>query len=481
MTSVEPVQGGLPPRGLDAGLGAGLAAPLAGLVTRGPLFVEPAATVAEVALAMREGRHSCAVVRTDPPGIVTNGDLQARVLAERRSPDLPVDRVMTRPVHVLPSGAPLVRAMLLMIDEGIEHVPVVHGERIIGVVTDSDVVRRQSASPLFVAGRIRRLDDDGGDRPAALAAYPREVAEAAAALLADGVDPLRIAAVVAGLNDALTERLLHLAERELGPPPCPYAWLALGSQGRMEQLLHSDQDTALAYAEPTPEAEAYFPRLVERVTERLVTAGLPRCPGGFTATAWCLPLGRWRTTLQDWIDEPDARALLDAQVFLDLRPVAGELDVSALDRILVRAGDRAGVPAALARAARRFGPRLGPLGRIRTGRDGRVDLKLGGTVPVVLLGRLYGLTAGSTARSTRERLRAAAADGQLSSDAADALLDAYRVLLGIRLTTQLADGGDGTGAVLAGLTSRQRRDLRGALHAVRTRQRASELSHPGPP
>jgi CBS domain-containing protein len=131
-----------------SGREAGLAAPLADLVTREPLFVAPATTVADVALAMREGQYSSAVVTSRPDGIVTNGDL-ARVVAERRPPDTPVEQVMSSPVHALPADAPLIRALLLMLDEGIEHVPVVRGGRIVGVVTDVDVMRQQSASPLL--------------------------------------------------------------------------------------------------------------------------------------------------------------------------------------------------------------------------------------------------------------------------------------------------------------------------------------------
>jgi CBS domain-containing protein len=356
---------------------APLSAPLSGVLTRGPLLVAPATPVADVALAMREGRHSCAVVTSDPAGIVTNGDLQARVLAERRSPDTPAGEVMTRPVHVLPAEAPLLRVLMLMLDEQIEHVPVVQGRRIIGVVTDVDVIRRQSASPLLVADRIRRAgsaDDLGG--------YAHDVAAAVAALHEDGVDPLRTAAVVTSLSDALTVRPLHLAEQKLGPPPGPYAWLALGSQGRAEELPHSDQDTALAHTERDAEAAGYFAVLATVVTDGLATAGIPPCGGGFMATGWCRPLPEWRATFRRWIDAPDAEALFEAQVFLDFRVVHGELDTAVLDEVLARGRDRPGFLAALAQAATRIRPRLGPFGRIRANLDGIVDVKMRGTVPV---------------------------------------------------------------------------------------------------
>src|SRR5690606_28954443 len=397
---------GPPGAGRDTGLGT----PLADVVGRAPLFVPPTATVADVAAAMREGHHSCAVVTSRPDGIVTNGDL-ARIVAERRPPDTPVEQVMSSPVHALPAGAPLIRALLLMLDEGIEHVPVLRGGRIVGVLTDVDLIRQQSASPLLVTDRIRRAGA-GGPRDPALA-------------------------VLASLHDTLTIRMLELAEQELGPPPVPYAWLALGSQGRMEQLPRSDQDTALAYAEPGAEAGEYFATLAARVTDGLAAAGVPRCPGGFMATGWCRPLEGWQRTFQGWLDEPDARSLLGAQVFLDLRRVAGELDVDVLDRVLARGRDRPGIQLALARTARRFSPRAHRFGRLRVERLPPPELKLRGTVPVVLLGRLYGLAAGSAERTTAGRLRAAAAGGLISSDTADTLIDAYETLLSVRLAAEL--------------------------------------------
>ena len=98
---------------------------------------------------------------------------------------------------------------------------------------------------------------------------------------------------VAHVNDVLTSRLLDLAEERFGPPPYAYAWLALGSHGRGEQVLSSDQDSALTYGGPRlgpGEADEYFARLAEPVVDGLARAGIPRCTGGYMATEWREPL-----------------------------------------------------------------------------------------------------------------------------------------------------------------------------------------------
>ena len=457
-----------------SGLGGDFVTPVGTLVTRPPLFVPPEATIAEAARAMREAAVSSALVADDPPGIVTDGDLRNRVLAEERTPDTPVRAVMSRPLRSIPADAPLYAALLLMLDQDFEHVPVTRAGRIVGMVTDMDLLRQQARSPLLVLGRIRALD-----RLEALEGYAHEIAATAEALFAGGVEPGRIARVIASLDDALTGKLLQLAEAELGPPPCPYAWLVLGSEGRMEQVLLSDQDNALVYLEDTAEARAYFEMLAGRVVAGLLQAGFPPCPGGYMATNWCRPLAAWQDIFRQWIQTPEAQALLEAEVFLDFRHVHGELSPAPLNQILLTGAGRQLFLVQLARAATKFSPPLGPFGRIRTD-GGSVDLKRGGIAAIVLLARLYALAARSLARSTLERLEAAAQAGTLSRGGAEALADAFRYLTHLRLREQLrrlAAGGQPDNRVpFGGLSPLEQRRLRDALRTVVELQRATARS-----
>ena len=241
-------------------------------------FVSPEDTVADAARFMREAKISSALVSSTPLGILTSGDLRNRVLAEELAPTTLVSAVMTTPVRSLPVDAPLYTALLLMLDEGFEHVPITDSGKVIGVVTQKDMLRFQSRSPMLLLGRIRSIDavED-------LDGYAEHIATTAKALLADGVEAARIARVIASLNDALSGRLLRIAEDHLGPPPCGYTWLALGSEGRMEQVLLSDQDNALVYQDDTPAAAAYFHELAGIVVDGLTRAGFAPCPGGYMA------------------------------------------------------------------------------------------------------------------------------------------------------------------------------------------------------
>jgi CBS domain-containing protein len=455
------------------GLGQELSTPVGALVVRPPLFIPPQATVAEAARIMREAKTSSALVADDPPGIVTDGDLRNRVLAEELTPVTPVRAVMSRPLRSLPVDTPLYAALLLMLDEDFEHVPVTREGRIVGMVTDMDLLRQQARSPLLLLGRIRTID-----RLQALEGYSREIAATSEALFSAGVEPVRIARVIASLNDALSGKLLRLAEAQLGPPPCPYAWLALGSEGRMEQVLLSDQDNALVYRDDTPVADAYFQALAEHVVSGLLRAGFPPCPGGYMATNWRRPLAAWQEVFWRWVQTPEPQALLEAEVFLDFRHVHGELSPAPLNRILLAGAGSRLFLMQLARAATQFGPPLGPFGRIRA-ENGHVDLKRGGIAAIVLLGRVYSLTAGSLARPTLDRLEAAAAAGRLSRGGAEKLADTFRFLMRIRLREQLrslATGREPENRVrVDDLSPLEQRRLRDAFRAVAELQKATSM------
>jgi CBS domain-containing protein len=295
--------------------------------------------------------------------------------------------------------------------------------------------------------------------------------------LAAGEDVLVVSGRVADANDALVRRLLELAEAHLGEPPLPYRWLALGSHGRREQVLSSDQDHAIAYAPPTPhragEAQEYFSRLAAIVVPALARAGLPECTGGYMATNWCRPLPEYERMFRGWVDEPRPLALLQAEVFLDTRGCHGDLDTEVLDRILQGGGARGPFRVQLARAAVTFRPPLRWPGRLRAS-AGAVDVKLGGTAAIVLLARLYALAVGSTEHSTVPRLRAAAAGGSLATSAAEELVEAYRFLTDLRLRHQVEQVSSGLAAdnrvPLDRLDAEQRQRLRSSLRLVRDLQ-----------
>lgn len=452
------------------------------LIARPPVFISADATVGDAARLMRAERISSLIVDQHPPGIITDRDLRNRVLAEGLPDTTLVRQVMSAPATSISADALAFEGLLLMLERGIHHLPLVDHDRVIGLVTHTDILRRQSNSPLFLPRLLQRATS-----LADLRRYTDQVADAVTTLMAAGARVSDIGRVVAVAHDALLQRLLHDAEAELGPPPVPYAWLVLGSEGRYEQTLRTDQDNALVYNdEASPEAVRYFEQLAELVVGWLVECGFPRCPGNVMASnpEWRQPLSVWQRYFRRWIEVPDEESLLRTAIFFDYRQVYGALPAEPIFRTITQhAAEHRIFMARLARAALR---QLAPLTffrQVALERRGEqrdlLDLKLRGTAMVVDIARLFGLEARSNETNTIARLRAAMAAGVLSREDADNLISAFELLSTLRLQhqqQQIALGLPPDNLVnFHQLGPRERRAIKESLQAIASVQRGVAL------
>jgi CBS domain-containing protein len=331
--------------------------------------------------------------------------------------------------------------MLLMSEKGIGHLPVVDHGRAVGIVTRTNMIRRQSISSVFMIGDIAKRE-----RVEGLAEVIAQLPQLLVQLVGAGMTPRRVGQIITGVADALTRRLLHLAERELGPPPIPYLWLACGSQGRQEQTGVSDQDNCLILRDDYDAVahEDYFSRLATFVSFGLDACGYYFCPGEMMATnpKWRQPAKTWRAYFQGWIAKPDPMAQMLSSVMFDLRPIAGDTSLFAgLKQETLQAARKNSIFRAhmIANSLGHQPPLslLRGFALIRSGEHkNTVDLKLNGIVPIVDLARVYALDAALEQVNTRERITAAREAGSLSASGADDLVDAYDVIARVRLEHQ---------------------------------------------
>jgi CBS domain-containing protein len=414
---------------------------LADLVRRPLVTAPPATTVRQAAERMRDEHVSALIIPlpNNAVGIVTDRDLRNRVLAAGLPDSTPLATIMSAPAIAMPAESLVFEGLLLMLERNIHHLPLVEDGRVTALITRTDILRRESNSPLLLPRQLERaetLDD--------LHHYADQVADTVDALLDAGARVDAIGRVVAVANDALFQRVLRDAEAELGAPPTPYAWLVLGSNARYEQTLRTDQDHALAFAdEHPPDAPDYFATLAELVTTRLEACGFPRCPGGIMASnpRWCQPLAAWQADFAAWIAQPDEEALLRSAIFFDMRQIHGELDAAAgLRPVIVRAAGNGIFLAHLARAALRTPAPLTLFQQVALQRHGEqhdlFDLKERGTALVVDLARLFALEAGRSETSTTARLRASWQGSSLGEAEAEALAHAFELLSLLRLRWQ---------------------------------------------
>lgn len=273
-------------------------------------------------------------------------------------------------------------------------------------------------------------------------------------LLAAGARAGHITAFLSALCDAAMIRLIAMAGGELGPAPVPYAFLALGSTGRREQTLATDQDNALVYADPTPETKAacevYFQALATRVCTGLQAAGYAYCRGDVMARnpKWCRPLSQWRQLFDDWIENSTSEALQAVNIVFDFRHVAGDESLSEeLRRHVIRdIGSHETFFFNLARSTLEFKPPIGFFGKIVVESGGShpetFDIK-SGLVPIVNFARVYALRHAVPAIGTLDRISLLTAAGVLQPASAAELVTAFEMLSAWRLrhqAVQLASG-----------------------------------------
>ena len=294
-----------------------------------------------------------------------------------------------------------------------------------------------------------------------------------------------ITRLITDIADAVTRRLLKLAEEELGAAPVPYLWLACGSQGRQEQTGVSDQDNCLMIDDRATDADmAYFARLATFVCDGLNVAGYVYCPGDMMATnaRWCQRVRTWKDYFRGWIAAPDPTAQMLASVMFDLRPIGGEAQLfrEVQAETLEAAAKNSIFVAHMISNSLSHHPPLGLLRSFATIRSGEhkhhIDMKHNGVVPVVDLGRVYALIAKIPAANTRARLQAAEAAGVISPSGARDLIEAYDAIAELRLENQarLIRSGRKPDNFLApyDLSDFERSHLRDAFVVVRTMQSA---------
>ena len=407
------------------------------LVRRAPVTCDPVTAVADAAgLMARERVSSLLIPSADGTvGILTDRDLRTRVVAERRSADTPVREVMTPRAETVPADAMVGEVLLRMLEGGFHHFPIADpGGRVVGVVTDTDLMGIGRNTPFALKSAIERAPDRD-----AVASAIGELPDVITALVDSSADPVDVGHIIAFSIDAATRRLLELGIAEQGEPPFPWAWLALGSAARQEQAIRTDQDHAMAFEGDPDPADASLAPLAEFVTAGLEAAGIARCNGDVMATnpALRLPLQDWVRRFDFWMNEQSPKASEQLSIIFDFRRVAGKLEAeAALDEIMATAVNR---PIFLTHLARRALDLRPPIGFVRGlivergDHPGTVDLKHGGILIVGNLARAWATRAGVTAKRTLHRLRAAEGAGAIDAETREGLEEAFRFLWEVRL------------------------------------------------
>jgi len=407
-----------------------------------PLVLRAATTsVAEVAVAIGEGRQSCAVITyPDGLGIVTDADFRDRVGTGQVSPDAEVGVLASRPAVTVPSDTPVAAAFVEMVERGVHHLVVTDGaDGPSGVVRVVDLASAEVRDPLVVRAAVDTAADLS-ELAHAVSLLPGTAVE----LVDAGVPGVRVGALLSAVLDSVLRRLLVLSPLQA---EVPTSWVVLGSLARREVLPTSDIDTALVWTDPPvddPELAARMRRAASVVLDDLEKTGLRRCADGANAdnARFGRSLAQWQEATTSWLrDAGQDSALLLSTMLADSRPItAADLGDAMTDRLLSATRSPQFLRALLeyTLSARP------PTGFVRdfvvehSGEHrGQLNLKRGGLRPVTSLGRWAAVVTGEVRGTTPERLRRGADAGLLSQDESDTLVGAYEQIYGLLLEMEI--------------------------------------------
>lgn len=399
----------------------------------------------DAAARMSEHRISSLVVceAGTPVGIITDRDLRNKVVARGIDPNqLTVAAIMTSPLITIDEQEFLFEALHRISRHGIHRIVVTgNGCGLVGIITDSDILRLQANSP---QGLVRRIEEAA--TVAALRELHQEVQRLVTHLIGTGVPIQELVRLIAHLNDQILVRLIEILRS--GPfsgMTDRFAFLVLGSEGRGEQTLTTDQDNALVYADDlTPAEIQQLIAFSEELIRSIIEIGIPPCSGGIMANnaVWRMPLSGWKQTLDSWVATPTPEHILKVGMVADLRALAGDqgLEQELRHHITGCLKQNETYMGHMLSNLLRFRVPLGWFGRIKTETGeykGQLDLKKAGIFSITEGVKLLALYEGIQGGGTAERLQWLVEAKVIDHREGDDLLAAFRALIYFRLRSQV--------------------------------------------
>jgi CBS domain-containing protein len=451
-----------------------------------PLTTSPTTSLREALTLINEKKVGSILICEDDQtivGILTRYDVLSRVTLNNLDLNTPISAVMSTGVKTLNVDDTAEMAGLLMSRFNIRHLPILDHGRLVGIISERDLFSLQRLSLSNISSAIRAADD-----LPLLKKCADDIRTFARNLLGQGVQARQLTALISHLNDVLTEQLITLTAKRYQLNPSRFAWIALGSEGRSEQTIATDQDNALVYTDDEDEAQRLiYLQFAREVNEALDACGYPLCKGNIMASnpELCLSQQEWLNRFDRWIEQGNPEDLLKASIFFDLRALAGNADLLSPLKDLVRV-KAAAIPRfikLLAENALNLHVPLNWFGAIEpteiNGQD-IIDLKLQGTALMVDAARIYSLAHGIEAINTRERLAAVGHALNVPETESAAWITAFEFLQTQRLAVQIGEtmiNGNPNAIDLGQLNSVDRSILKESLLKVRALQQHLQLDY----
>lgn len=300
--------------------------------SKNPITAKATHIVKDIAQKMTDLKIGSVIIEKAklPIGIITDKDLRSKIATGQFSIDVDVKQIMSTPVITVAENLSVAEAQIMMLKYNVGHLCVttdgtVHSE-IKGIISEHDIVVAQANNPGVLLKQCKRAT-----KPSDLRIIREKLTDLIQQSLDKSIPINHLCSIAGEINTAISKKAIDLAlEKMDAPPPCQFSWLSMGSQGRKEQLLLTDQDNFIVFEDVSEreydKVKSYFLQLAERVTRTLNKVGYAYCPANMMASnpLWCKSLTDWKKQFNHWINAPGDNGILMCSIFFDYDLVYGE-------------------------------------------------------------------------------------------------------------------------------------------------------------
>jgi CBS domain-containing protein len=452
--------------------------------TKNPVMCTKGISIMEACQIMTTAKVNSIIVAEDkiPIGIITDKDIRTKIGTGLFTISQKVSEIMTSPVITFPEKITVAEAQIAILKHKVSHICITKdgttATEIVGVLGDHDLNIVQGNNPIFLTREIKYATDVETLRHIRV-----QASELTSRYLEQEIPIYFITKVISEINTAITKRIIKLSIAEMGEqPPAAYAWLAMGSQGRKEQLLITDQDNALVF-ENVPEEDydrvkAYFLTLSTKVTEKLNTVGFEYCPANIMASnpKWCISLKEWKKQFKDWVNHPTSEKILLSIIFFDFEYIDGDqaLYHQMSDSVFRYIKDKEIFLSFLSKATLNNPAPLGFFKQFLVEQDGehkdQFDIKSRAIRPLVDAARIFSLHHNLKINNTIARYEKLMEVEPQNRDFFESCANAFKILLQFRTLQGLANNDGGKFVDINNLSKADRLKLKSCFKPIKNIQ-----------
>lgn len=412
-----------------------------------PIFGDQSISIQQAADIMRRHKISSLFLKCESgvcSGVVTERDLTRRVIATGYDINRPVSDIMSSPVDDIPEYSLIIEALIMMMRKDIRHLAVTDVDgNVVGILSNNDLLTAQGQSPLFM---IREISE--AENMQEIISIHGRLPALVKSLITGGARAENVTRFITTVSDAILKKIMAFTVEEMGPAPAKFVFMILGSEGRREQTLKTDQDNAIVYEDVAPamqeQVAEYFLAFGDTACTLLDLAGYDFCTGDVMAKnpKWCQPLSAWKNYFSNWIHAAEPQNLLQASIFFDFRYGYGDVDIiNSLRRHLFESlSGWSGFFRHLTENALHFRPPLGFFRNFVVESEGKhrneFDIKSAMT-PIVDFARIYALKNKIEQTNTLDRINELRLKKVLSRQEYEEIEKAYSFLMQLRFVRQV--------------------------------------------